>query len=118
MGVPELLVARSTLTEKELESLQSFLRVVKGELRLREAAAQRLGRPVTIGSYYRTVNQARTKIKESMTTVLIGLWLGVVKLEDARKLFDLVSKGTVGLSEADTERLVQVLQALVEKVVM
>jgi hypothetical protein len=118
MGVPELLVAKSTLTEKELESLQSFLRVVKGELRLREAAAQRSGRPVTIGSYYRTVNQARTKIKGSMMTVLIGLWLGVVKLEDVRRLFDLANKGAGGLSEADTQRLVQVLQTLVEKVVM
>jgi hypothetical protein len=118
MGVPELLVGRSTLTEKELESLQSYLKVMKGELRLREAAAQRSGRPVTIGSYCRTVNQARTKIKRSMVTVLIGLWLEAAELEDVHRLFDLVGKGAVELSEEDTERLVRVLQALVEKVVM
>ena len=106
------------MTEKELESLQSYLKVVKGELRLREAAAQRSGGPVTIGSYCRTVNQARTKIKGSVTTVLIGLWLEVVKLEDVRRLFDLVGKGAAELSEEDMERLVRALQALVEKVVM
>ncbi len=118
MGVPEKLVIRSTITEKQLESLQSYIKVIRGELRLREAAAQRTDREVTIGSYYRTVQQARAKIKGSMASVLIGLWLGLVKVDEVRRLFDLVSRGAGGLSEEDEERFVQVIDALIDKLVM
>jgi hypothetical protein len=118
MGVPELLVDQSTLTKTQLESLRSYVRVARGELRLREAASQRSAGGVTIGSYYRTVSQARTKIKESIVTVVIGLWLGLVESEDVRRLFDLVGKGAAELSGEDAERLARVLQVLIEKVVM
>jgi hypothetical protein len=118
MGLPEVLVQESTLSKKQLESLQSYLKVRRGEMMLKQAASQRSGRPVTIGSYYGTVRQGREKVRKSMVTVLIGLWLGMIKLEDSRRLFEYVGKGAESLSEEEIERLSRLLRNLVERIVM
>jgi hypothetical protein len=118
MELPDALVGRSTLTEKQLESLKSYRNVAKGELLLREAASLRSGKPVTAGSYWGTVQQGREKMRESMVTVLIGIWLGLIKLEDVRRLFDLVGRGETELSDDDVGRLSQVLETLVGRIVM
>lgn len=118
MSLPEILVNRSTLTAKQLESLRSYMKFTRGEIRLREAASQRSAKPVTVGSYYRTVQQGREKMRESLTTVLIGLWLGLIKLEDVRRLFEFTGKGAGELSEDEVVHICRVLQALVEKIVM
>ena len=118
MDVLESFVNTSTLTRTQLESLRSYVRVVNGELLLKQAAIRRAQGAVTVGSYYRTVSQGRTKIRESMVTVLIGIWLGLVKLEDVRRLFDLAGEGFEDLSDESTERFVQVLQTILEKVVI
>jgi len=118
MSLPDILVSGSTLTPKQLESLRSYVRFKRGEMRLKDAASQRSGRAVTIQSYYRTVQQGRGKIRESLTTVVIGLWLGLIKLEDARRLLEFAGKGGGEPSGEEVLHLCRVLQALVEKVVM
>ena len=121
MSLPEILVTGSTLTPKELESIRSYMKFMKGEIRLKEAASQRngkSGKPVTIQSYYRTVQQGREKIRESLITVLIGLWLSLIKLEDVRRLLEFIGKGGGEMSEEEVLHLCRVLQALVEKIVM
>jgi hypothetical protein len=118
-------VDQSTLTPRQLEVLQGYIRVALGEIRYREAASiassgrrkGRPGKPLTIGSYFRTVQQARENIRKSIVTLLIGLWLGVVKPEDVRRLLD-TAGGIVGeLSEEERERFVVVLRALLQKIV-
>jgi hypothetical protein len=116
--ISALVVGQSNLTEKQLESLASYIKVARGEMRYREAATSRSDRPVTIGSYYRTVQQGRNQIRMSMATVLIAIAMGLVKMEDVRKLFELIGKGDAAVSEEDEERLGAVLQALLEKIVM
>lgn len=53
-----------------------------------------------------------------MTTVLIGMWLGLVKLEDVRRLFEIVGKGGIELPEGEQTRFASVLDALLDKVVL
>ncbi len=126
MSLPERLVKESSLTSRQLESLVSYMRVASGEIRFRDAASiASQGRtkgedekPLTIGSYYRTLTQARTNIRESLVTVLIGMQLGVVKVEEVRKLFELVGAGTRELSEYDQDRFIQVLRALLDRIVL
>lgn len=75
-------------------------------------------KPLTIGSYFRTVQQARENVRKSIATLLIGIWLGVVKPEDVRRLLD-VAGGTVReLSDEETDRFLGVLHALLQKIVM
>ena len=125
LSLPESLVDQSTLTPRQLEALQSYLRVALGEIRYREAAAassqgRRKGKPgpITVGSYFRTVQQARANIRKSIVTLLIGIWLGAVKPEDVRRLLDTAGAGVRELTDGERDRLVAVLRALVQKIVM
>jgi hypothetical protein len=125
MSLPERLVKESSLTSRQLESLIGYMRVASGEIRFRDAASiASSGRtkgeekPLTIGSYYRTLTQARTNIRESLVTVLIGMQLGVVKVEEVRKLFELVGAGARELSEYDQDRFVQVLGVLLDRIIL
>jgi len=93
---------------------------------LREAASitsqnRRKGRPdnpLTIGSYYRTVSQARSNVKQALVTVVIALWLGVVKVEDVRRLFEAVGGGGRDLLEEEADRFIQLLEALIRRMVL
>ena len=118
MGLPEILVEDSTLTVKELQSLEGYMRVMGKETTYQQEASHRPAGAVTVGSYYRTIQMGRDKVRESVASVLIGLWLGLIKLEDVRRLFELLGKGGVDLSEDETARLGQVVQALLDKIVM
>ena len=125
MGFLERLVEQSSLTSRQLESLSSYLRVASGEIRLREAASLasqgrkkgRTDRPVSIGSYCRTVSQARTNVKRSLVTVVVALWLDVIKVEDVRRFLELVGGGARELSEEEADRFLQLTEALLRRMV-
>ncbi len=125
MSVLEKLVDQSSITPRQLEAMASYLRVASGEIRLREAASlasqgRRKGRPekpLTIGSYYRTVSQARANVKESLVTLVIALWLGMIKVEDVRRLFELVGGGARELSDEEADRFLQLLDVLLRRIV-
>jgi hypothetical protein len=117
MSLPEMLIRQSNLTEKQLESLERYMRVSSGEMRYREAAAS-MSRPVTIGSYYRTLQQGRENVRDSIVTVLVAMAIGLVKTEDVRRLFELVGKVGTELAEENRERFSEVLGALLDKIVM
>ncbi len=102
-----------------------YVRVAHGEMKYVEAASKASqGRtkgasgPLTIGSYFRTVQQARENVKSSVVTLLIGVWLGVVKPDDVRRLLDVAGSGVRTLSEEETARLAGVLRELVKRIVM
>ena len=118
MSLPESLVRESTLTARQLEALRSYVRVALGEVRYREAASSGKQRPVSVGSYFRTVQQARTNVRGSLVTLLIGLWLGVIKAEDVRRLLELAGAEDRELSEEERQRFVSVLRAVVQRIVM
>ena len=112
------MVGQSSLTARQLEALEGYVRVALGEVRYREAAAGGESGGVTVGSYFRTVQQARENVRQSLVTLLIGLWLGVVKTEDVRRLLELAVAGEKALSDEEVRRFVAVLNALLEKIVM
>ncbi len=126
MSVPEKLVGQSSITPRQLEALVSYLRVAAGEMKLKDAASlasqgRRKGKsdqPLTIGSYYRTASQARANVKQSLVTVVIALWLGMIKVEDVRRLFELVGAGARELSEEDSDKFLQLLEALLSRIIV
>ena len=118
MILPDVLIEQSNLTKKQLESLVSYARVASGGMLYREAAALRSERPVTIGSYYRTVQQGRNRVREAIVTVLVAIAAGLVKPEDVRRLLELVGKGNVEVAEENQERFAMILQAVLDKIVM
>ncbi len=126
MSVPERLVGQSSMTARQLEALAGYLRVASGEIKLKDAASlasqskrkRRERSTLTIGSYYRTVSQARANVKESLVTLVIALWIGMIKAEDLRRLFELVGRGARELSEDEIGRFLQLLDALLRRIVV
>lgn len=118
LSLPEALVDESILTRRQLEALQSYLRVALGEMRYREAAVSSLSKRVTVGSYFRTVKQARANVRKSIVTLLIGLWLGIVRPEDVRRLLDMAGGSVAALPDEERERFVSVLRVLLQRIVM
>ena len=114
----EKLLRQSSLTKRQIESLLSYLRVTSGDIKLREAASQTSKGAITIGSYYRTVGQARKNVREALATVLIGLQLGLLRVEDVRRLFEMVGVGNRELSEEEQDRFAEVLQVLLDRIVL
>jgi hypothetical protein len=125
MSLPDKLVDESSLTRRQVQALSNYMRVIFGEIRLREAASilttgRTKGdrqRELTVGSYYRTLTQARSNVRKSVVTLVVGLWLGAIRTEDVRRLFELVGTGTRELSEEEQERFMQVLEALLRRIV-
>jgi len=118
MNLPNTLIGQSNLTVTQFESLSSYVKVATGDLLLREAAALRSEKPVTVGSYYRSVQQGRRQVRKSVVTVLVALGIGLVKLEDIRRLFELVGRANTEVGEGDAERFTVVLQTLFDEIVM
>ena len=120
----EELVEQSSLTRRQFQSIMAYLRVASGEIKLKEAASlvtpgKRKGsreKPLSIGSYYRTVLQGKENVKEALTTVVIALWLGMIKVEDARRLFELVGSGARELTDEEGERFVGVLKVILSRI--
>ena len=118
MGLPADMAEQSNLSSKQFESLMSYVRVSSGQLRYKDAAASRSGRPVTIGSYYRTVQQGRRRIRESVVTVVIAVSIGLIRTEDFRRLLELVGRADLEVAEEDRERFSAILRTLVDKIVI
>ena len=126
MSYLETLVDQSSLTRRQLRALMTYLRVEAGEIKLKDAAVLSsegrkkgvAGRPLTVGSYFRTLTQARANVEKSLVTVLVAISLGVIKLEDVRRLFELVGSGTRELSEEESQRFMQLLNVLLKRMIM
>jgi len=113
--------SRSSLTEAQLESLLLYRSVLSGALTLEKASKMRTsrhGRPPTVGAYYRTVHQGKDNMKQAIMTVAAGVWLGYIKLEDLRRLFDLLANTPSPFENVQSEQLMPVLEALIAKIVM
>ena len=96
----------------------SYLRVASHEMTFKQAATAMSSKPVTIGSYFRSVQQGKENIRSSIKTVIIALWLGLVREEELRRLLDQVSKGFLGLEEEERDRVATLIEALVSRIVM
>lgn len=121
MSVIKRIVSTSELSQAQMESLLLYRRVLSGELTLETASKLRTKEenphPVTVGAFYRTVQQGRENLKEAVMTLTAGIWLGYVKVEDLRRLFDLVGNNPSPLEQPQSEQLMPVLESLVEKIV-
>ena len=118
MSIAEKLVSKSTLTRKQLDTLELQRRVMAGEISSSNAAEMRSRGPVSIGSYYRVLGQAKGKIRASILTVLAAMQLGYVKYDELSRLLELVGKAPTDLAGEDADRLMGVLNALLDRLVM
>jgi hypothetical protein len=118
MDIPAVLSRQSLLTQTQIESLVMYQKVLSRDMTLKQAAQARTPSPVTVGAFYRSVQQGKRNLKASVTTLTLALWMGLVRSEELRKLLDQVGRGIPELEVSEVERLEAVIMALVDRIVM
>jgi len=112
------LVERSGLTSVQVETIELQKRVEKSEISGSKAASMRRPKGVTPGAYYRVLTQAKSNVEEAIYTLLLADSLGLLQIEDFRRLLELISKTPRSLDEAEASEVVSVVDALVRRIVM
>ncbi len=107
----------SALTEAQIESLQLYQRVLRGEISSREAANLRTPRPVKVGTYHRVLDQALRNLQSAVWTVIVGLNLGLIRAEELKRLIE-VLPSDLEPDESHQEELLDVIRAIVRRVVI
>ena len=92
--------------------------VEKGEITATKAASMRKPEGVTPGAYYRTLLQAKSNVEEAIYTLLLSDRLGLLQIEDFRRLLDMISKTPGSLDEVESSEIVTLVDALVKRIVM
>lgn len=107
----------SSLTECQMKSLLLYRRVLSGELSLAQASKLREPKSSTVGAFYRVVQQGKGNVRQAIMTLIAGIWLGYVKPEDLRRLFDLVADNPFPLDQERFDQLLPALEALIGRMV-
>ena len=117
-SLDDFLAAHSSMTRKQIERLLLQISLQKGGTPgIGEESGSRLS-GVTPGAYYRVLGQAKSNIEQALYTVLLCSRIGVIQMDDLRRLLDLISKAPSEVAEGDAEQLKALIDALVKKIVM
>ncbi len=73
---------------------------------------------VSPGAYYRVLGQAKNNIDQALYTILLCTRMGIIQMDDLRRLLDLISKAPSEVAEGDAEQLKSLVDALVNRIVM
>jgi hypothetical protein len=114
----EALRQKSTVTSVQFETLALNRRVRRGELHVFEAAKSRKVTGVSVGSYYRVLDQARSKLERSIFTLLLAVRTQSIDKEELTRLLKMVAETPETMEEANMEELMGLLGALVKKMVV
>ena len=112
------LADRSGLTSAQLETIELQKMVEKGEITASKAASMRHPGGVTPGAYHHTLGQAKSNVEEAIYTLLLADRLAILKIDDFRRLLELISRTPRSLDEVESSEVVSLVDALVRKIVM
>ena len=115
----EALRQKSTVTAVQFETLMLSRRVKRGELRVVEAAKSRKEDDgVSVGSYYRVLDQARSRLERSIFTLLLAVRTQTLDKDELIRLLTMVSEAPEQMGEANLQEFNDLLVALVRKMVV
>jgi len=115
----EFLGSRSSLTQTQIQRLMvqvSSQNPGKIGDESEESAAEISG--VTQGAYYRVLSQAENNINQALYTLLLCSRLGVLKMDDLKRLLELVGKVPAEIPDSEVGQVTTLVEALVRKIVM
>jgi hypothetical protein len=114
----EFLAARSSLTRKQIERLTLHISLQRGGVSVSQGESAPKMSGVTPGAYYRVLSQARQNVNQALYTVLLSSRMGVLQMDDLRRLLDMMAKAPSEVSEQDAAQLKALVDALVTRIVM
>ena len=113
----KFLAERCGLTQAQIETVNLQKMVGRREISARKAASMRTPEGVSAGAYHRVVVQAKTNIEEAIFTLLVSNRLELLRIEDFRRLLDLISRTPPDLDEAECSEVMSLVDALVKRIV-
>jgi hypothetical protein len=114
----EALRQKSTVTAVQFETLSLSKRVKKGEFRVYQAAKSRKVDGVSVGSYYRVLDQARSRLERTVFTLLLAVRTQSLEKEELIRLLKMVAEAPEEMGEASLQEFMELLSALVRKMVV
>ena len=102
----DFLESRSSLTRRQIERLTLQISLQRGgapRARRRKSAPTLSG--VTPGAYYRVLSQARSNVDQALYTVLLCSRMGLLQMDDLRRLLDLIAKAPSEVAEQESAQL-------------
>jgi hypothetical protein len=114
----DFLGARSSLTKRQIERLLLQISLKSGGTNVVEAESGSVISGVSAGAYYRVLSQAKSNIDQALYTMLLCCRIGVIDMNDLRRLLDLISKVPAEVAEGDVDQLKSLIDALVKRIVM
>ena len=110
----DFLGAHSSLTKTQIQRL--LLQISLQQPGEEESRSRISG--VSVGAYYRVLSQARTNINQALYTVLFCSRIGLLQLDDLRRLLDLIGKAPSDVPDDNSDQVTLLVEALVKKIVM
>jgi len=117
-ALTEALRQKSTVTAVQFETLALSKRVKQGELRVFEAVKSRKVNGVSVGTYYRVLDQARSRLERSIFTLLFAVRTQSLDKEELTRLLKMVAEAPEAMEEANLEEFMALLSALIKKMVV
>jgi hypothetical protein len=114
----ETLRQKSTVTQVQFETLSLSKRVKRRELRVYEAAKSRKVSGVSVGSYYRVLGQARSRLERAVFTLLLAVRMQTLEKEELTRLLKMVAEAPEDMGEANLQEFIELLSVLVRKMVV
>lgn len=114
----EAIATRSSLTMVQVQTLMLSMAVSRGEMTPKEALARRKGVPISPGTYYRILSQAKMNLKRALFGILLGVQLGLIRQEELERFFSTGARIPTEVDDVKASDVMQLLDVLVEKLVM
>ena len=114
----DFLGANSSLTSVQVERLKLEVSLESSGVLEAEGENRASISGVTPGAYYRVLSQARNNINQSLYTLLFCTRLGIVKMDNIRRLLDLIAKVPPDVADVEANEVISLVDALVRKIVM
>ena len=114
----ESLADLSSLTRTQIETIKLQQAASRGEIRVSDAIKLRTNSPISKGTHYRILGQARENVKKSIVTTAIAVQLGIVRPEDLLKIVESVSKVPLEVDDATLRNVTAIIVALINRIVM
>jgi hypothetical protein len=108
----------SSLTRIQFETLQLHLAVRQAKINVQDALKRGKKSPISRGTHYRILAQARKNVKQSLFTVAVAVQIGLLKQEDVLKLIGSVSAIPPDVEPQKMAEILPLVRILVERIVM
>lgn len=117
-SVLDSIASRSSLTTAQLETLKIYRELKNHQITMEDALQKRKNLPISKGTHYRILGQARNNIRRSLLTVVVAAQMGLIRPDELQRLVATVSLLPDSVESDRLEEILALVDALADRIVM